>query len=170
MHVKDAITQRCSIRAYEDRPVEPAKLQAVLEAARLAPSGNNRQPWKFVVVQDAQAREEMMAACRGQTFIGQAPVVIAACGLMPERIMSCQVPGDPVDVAIAIDHMTLAAVELGLGTCWIGSFDQDAVRKVLGIPSTAWVIEVLTLGYPAETGRPKTRKALDEIVCWERWS
>ena len=84
--------------------------------------------------------------------------------------MSCQVPGDPVDVAIAIDHMTLTAAELDLGTCWIGAFDQDAVRGLLGIPPTAKVIEVLTLGYPADSPRPKSRKPAGEVVCWERWN
>jgi nitroreductase len=170
VNVQDAIRSRYSVRAYQDRPVEQDKLLAVLEAARLAPSGGNRQPWKFVVVRDAQTRGAMMAACSGQAFIGQAPVVIAAVGTMSDRVMKCQVPGDPVDVAIAIDHMTLAAVELGLGTCWVGAFDQDAVRRVLGVPDSAKVIEVLALGYPADKPRAKDRKAMEEIVCWERWS
>jgi len=170
MNVHDAIRNRYSVRAYQDRPVEQDKLLAVLEAARLAPSGSNRQPWKFVVARDARTRQALMAACGGQKFVGQAPVVIAAVGIMPDRIMKCQVPGDPVDVAIAIDHMTLAAVELGLGTCWVGAFDQDAVRRALGIPDSAKVIEVLALGYPADAPRPKARKAMDEIVCWEKWS
>lgn len=170
MNVMDAIRGRYSVRSYKDQPVEEDKLLAVLEAARLAPSGSNRQPWRFVVVRDVQRRQEMMAACKGQKFIGQAPVVIAAVGLMPDRVMSCDVPGDPVDVAIAIDHMTLAAFELGLGTCWVGAFDQDAVRNVLEIPADHKVIEVLALGYPAADAGAKDRKSLEDIVCWERWS
>ncbi len=170
MDVQQAIRERYSVRSYEDRPVEPAKLEAVLEAARLAPSGSNRQPWKFVVVQDADRREAMKAACGGQKFVAAAPVVIAAVGILPDRVMSCDIPGDPVDVAIAIDHMTLTATELGLGTCWVGAFDQDAVRSVLGIPDSAKVIEVLALGYPADSAKPKERKTLDEVVCWETWS
>jgi nitroreductase len=170
MDVAEAIQQRYSVRKYEDRPVEEPKLLAVLDAARLAPSGSNRQPWKFVVVRDAVTRAKLADACNSQTFIGTAPVVIAACGTMPDRMMSCDVPGDPVDVAIAIDHMTLQATELGLGTCWIGAFDQDAVRRVLEIPASAKVIEVLTLGYPADAQREKKRKGLDEIVCWDQWS
>lgn len=170
MDVQEAVRARYSVRLYEPREIEEDKLLAVLEAGRLAPSGNNRQPWRFVVVRDSLTREKLVEACAGQKFIARAPVVIAAVGLMPDRMMQCQVPGDPVDVAIAIDHMTLAATHLGLGTCWIGAFDQGAVRDVLGIPDTAKVIEVLTLGYP--DGRPptKNRKALEEIVCWERWS
>ena len=170
MDVKQAIAQRYSVRSYKDRDVEEEKLTGVLASARLAPSGSNRQPWKFVVVRDAEARRRLAAACNNQTFIASAPVVIVAVGTMPDRIMHCDVPGDPVDVAIAIDHMTLTATELGLGTCWIGAFDQDAVRGVLGIPATAKVIEVLPLGYPADQPRPKNRKALEEIVCWDKWS
>ncbi len=170
MNVQKAIRNRYSVRAYQDREIEQEKLDAVLEAARLAPSGSNRQPWKFVVVRDAAMRQRLAHACNGQRFIGDAPVVIAAVGAMPGREMSCKVPGDPVDVAIAIDHMTLAATELGLGSCWIGAFDQDAVRGLLNIPEDAQVIEMLPLGYPADEPRPKKRKGTEEIVCWEMWS
>jgi len=169
MDVEEAIRNRYSVRAYQDRQVEKEKLQAVLESARLAPSGNNRQPWRFVVVLDGQRRLALAAACNAQQFVAQAPVVIAAVGTTPQRMMSCAVPGDPVDVAIAIDHMTLTATALGLGTCWIGSFDQQAVRRVLNIPESVKVIEVLTLGYPADSRRLKARKQLEEIVCWEKW-
>ena len=167
--VMRAIQARFSVRAYQDRPVESDKLLAVLEAGRLAPSAKNRQPWRFVVVQDSQTRQKLVGPCNGQAFVAQAPAVIAAVGLLPDRIMDCQVPGDPVDVAIAVDHMTLAAVELGLGTCWVGKFDQDQVRRLLHIPNDVKIIELLTLGYPAEPPRTKVRKVMDEIVCWEQW-
>ncbi len=172
MDVREAICKRYSVRNYTNQPVDDAMLTEVLEAARLAPSGSNRQPWTFVVVRDADLRARLVEACNGQAFVGTAPVVIAACGTMPDRMMSCEVPGDPVDVAIAIDHMTLQAAELGLGTCWVGAFNQDAVRDVLGIPAdAAKVIEVLTLGHPADTPpKAKKRKDLDEIVRWDRWS
>ncbi|NLF29512.1 MAG: nitroreductase [Planctomycetes bacterium] len=171
MDVREAIRRRYSVRKYTPQPVDEAMLRTVLEAARLAPSGSNRQPWKFVVVRDPDLRARLVEACNGQAFVGTAPVVIAACGTMPDRTMSCDVPGDPVDVAIAIDHMALQAAELGLGTCWIGAFKQDAVRSVLGIPADAKVIEVLTLGHPADKPpQAKKRKDLSEIVCWDRWS
>ena len=169
MDVMEAIQKRYSVRTYQDRPVEREKLLAVLEAARLAPSGNNRQPWRFIIVQDAQQRQKLVDACCGQKFIGLAPVVIVAVGLTPERIMTCGVPGDPVDVSIALEHIALAAAAQGLGTCWIGAFEQDKIRDVLGIPATAKVIEVMPLGYPADAVRPKTRKPIDEIVCWDKW-
>ena len=165
------VSERHSVRSYEPRPVEPETLERILEAVRLAPSGSNRQPWRFVVVQEAETRERLSVACANQAFIAGAPVVIAGVGLMPERVMSCGIPGDPVDVAIAMEHLALAAVAEGLGTCWIGAFDQDQVRSVLGIPDSVKVIELMTLGYPAQAARPraKSRKALSDIVSYDRW-
>ena len=149
--------------------MEQEKLDRILDAARLAPSGSNRQPWKFVVVRDAETRKKLVLACSNQEFVGQAPVVIAGVGLMPDRVMSCGVPGDPVDVAIALEHVALAATAEGLGTCWIGSFHQDQIRALLGIPANAKVIEVMTLGYPADYPPPKTRKSMKELACYDRW-
>lgn len=169
MELYEAIQKRYSVRAYQDKPVEQDKLDRILEAARVAPSGSNRQPWKFVVVRDAGMRKKLVAACCDQAFVAEAPVVIAGVGLMPERSMHCDVPGDPVDVAIAMEHIALAATAEGLGTCWIGAFHQDPVRDLLGVPKTAKVIEVMTLGYPADQLRPKKRKPVGEIVCYEQF-
>jgi len=169
MDLYEAIKLRYSVRSYLNKPVEQEKLDRVLDAARLAPSGSNRQPWKFVVVHDAEARKKLISACSNQEFVGQAPVVIAGVGLMPDRIMSCGVPGDPVDVAIALEHVALAATAEGLGTCWIGAFHQDQIRALLGIPTNAKVIEMMTLGYPADRPQPKTRKPIRELVCHDQW-
>jgi len=169
MDLYEAIKSRYSVRSYLNKSVEQEKLDRILDAARLAPSGSNRQAWKFVVVRDAETRKKLVSACSNQEFVSQAPVVIAAVGLMPDRIMSCGVPGDPVDVAIALEHVALAATSEGLGTCWIGSFHQDQVRTLLGIPANAKVIEVMTLGYPADHPQPKTRKPMKELVCYDQW-
>ena len=169
MDLFDAIRGRYSVRSYQARPIEQDKLDRVLEAARLAPSGSNRQPWKFVVVRDAETRKKLVPACCDQQFVGQAAAVIAGVGLMPDRVMRCDVPGDPVDVAIALEHIALAAAAEGLGTCWIGAFHQDQVRQVLGIPQTAKVIELMTMGYPADKPAAKSRKPLTEIVCYDRF-
>lgn len=160
---------RYSVRCYQDKPVGGETLARILEAVRLAPSGANRQPWRFVVIRDAGTRERLVEACNGQQFISQAPVVVAGCGLMPERIMRCGMPGDAVDLAIAMEHLALAATAEGLGTCWIGAFYQDKVREVLGIPDSVRVVELMTLGYPADAPGPKKRKALSEIICYDRW-
>jgi nitroreductase len=169
MDLYEAIKSRYSVRSYLNKPVEQEKLDRILDSARLAPSGSNRQPWKFVVVRDAETRKKLVPACSNQEFVGQAPVVIAGVGLMPDRIMSCGVPGDPVDVAIALEHVALAATAEGLGTCWVGSFHQDQIRALLGVPTNAKVIEVMTLGYPADHPRPKSRKPMKELVCYDRW-
>ena len=122
-----------------------------------------------MVVRDAEVRRRLVAACFDQQFIAQAPVVVAGVGLMPDRVMRCDIPGDPVDVAIAMEHLALAAAAEGLGTCWIGAFYQGRVREVLGIPESAKVVAVMTLGYPADSPRPKSRKPVSEIVCHDRW-
>ena len=169
MDFLELVASRHSVRSYQSRPVEQDKLDRILEAVRLAPSGSNRQPWRFVVVRDPDVRRRLVAACANQQFIAQAPVVIAGVGLLPDRVMLCEVPGDPVDVAIALEHLALASAAEGLGTCWIGAFHQERVREVLGIPESAKVIGVMTLGYPADTPRPKSRKPISEIVCHDRW-
>ena len=170
MEVKDAIINRKSIRGYQDKPVPEDKLNNVLEAARLAPSGGNRQQWKFVVVRDAEKRKKLSEAANSQAHVAGAPVVIAGVSTVPDNMMICGVPGYPVDLAIAIDHMTLAAVDEGLGTCWIGAFSQDKARAVMGIPDKYVIVCLLTLGFPADEGRPKMRKELGEIVCYDTFS
>jgi nitroreductase len=169
MELKDAILQRKSIRSYENKPVPEDKLNVVLEAARMAPSGANRQPWKFIVVRDNEKRKQLSAASGGQGHVAEAPVVIAAVGTMPENMMVCDVPGYPVDLSIAVDHMTLAAVDEGLGTCWIGAFNQDKARDTLGVPENCKIVALLTLGFPRDSGRPKERKPLEEIVCYDTY-
>jgi nitroreductase len=171
MNVSQAIRLRHSVRTYEDRPVEDDKLLRVLEAARIAPSARNMQDWKFIVVRDAETRRQLDAASNGRGWIADAPAIIVCCGSPIEYKMKCGHLAYLVDVTIAIDHMTLQAVEEGLGTCWIGAFDEPKIREILGIPNTARVVELLPIGYPAD-GTPsegKPRKTLEEIVCYEKW-
>lgn len=170
MNVYEAIEARRSIRGYEDRPVEQEKLDRILEAARLAPSASNRQEWRFVVVRDAVTRQHLMKAASNQAFVGQAPIVIACCAETDGHLMRCGQPCYPIDVAIAIDHITLAAVEEGLGTCWIGAFSEPEAKEILGIPERIRVVELLTLGYPAALPGACNRKSLEEIVCHDKWS
>lgn len=163
MEVLKAIKNRYSCRSYKTEPIPEEKLKKVLAAARLAPSAHNAQERKFVVVKDPEKRKEVSQAA-GQGFIAQAPVVIVAVGLEPEHIMSSGNPAYAIDLAIAVDHMTLVAIEEGLGTCWIGAFSQEEVKKVLGIPKEYKVVVLLPLGFPADKPGPKTRKNLEEIV------
>ncbi len=168
MDVMEAIRGRRSIRSFMDRPVEEEKLSAVLEAGRLAPSARNLQDWRFVVVRDPATRKRLAEAARNQEFVGQAPVVIAACGTS-DMVMTCGQLAYALDVAIAVDHMTLAAFSLGLGTCWIGAFYEELVKEILGIPEQIRVVALLPLGYPDQASRPTPRKKLDEILAYERW-
>ena len=167
MELTEAIRNRRSIRDYQDKPEPQEKLNNVLEAARLAPSASNRQMWKFVVVRESERRRELSRATGGQAHIASAPVVIAAVATMPEYVMRSGVPAHPVDLAIAVDHMTLAAVNEGLGTCWIGGFHQEEVRNILNVPEKYRVVALLTLGFQATVPEAKPRKALEEIVCCE---
>lgn len=163
--------QRTSIRSYTKKPVSKKMLTEILEAGRLAPTACNLQPFRFVVVQQ---KENLAALAEGYPaeWFTEAPVVIAIC-TAPKKAWSRQKHDDKnyadVDGAIAADHMTLAAQELGLGTCWIGAFNPKIIRKVLGLPRSAEPLILLTLGHPNEKGRPKTRKTLDELVNLETW-
>lgn len=170
MRIAEAIKERRSVRDYKALPVPDEKLMRILNAARMAPSAGNRQPWKFIVVRDKKRRKAIARAASSQNFVGEAPVVIAAVALSPDRPMACGVPSYAVDLAIAVDHMTLLATEEGLGSCWIGAFSQDEVRSILNIPQDHKVVALLPLGYPADTPRSKIRKPLEEIVAYEAFS
>jgi len=169
MDFEDVIRNRYSVRAYREDPVPEEDLEAVLEAARLAPTACNLQAFRLVVVHTAGRQEELGRVYRHPWF-AQAPIVIAACGL-PEENWSRRDGKNYVDVdtAIVMDHLILAAAARGLGTCWIGAFDPVAAREVLGLPAHVDPIALTPLGYPADTPKPKKRKSLDELVCYERY-
>jgi nitroreductase len=120
-------------------------------------------------VRDKEKRLRLSVAAKEQAFVAQAPVVIAACGTETEYIMTCGQYTYPIDVAISVDHMSLEAAEQGLGTCWIGAFHEDQVKKILGVPEKIRVVVMLTLGYPAESPSARPRKGLEEIVAYDGW-
>ncbi|MCW3997835.1 MAG: nitroreductase family protein, partial [Candidatus Bathyarchaeota archaeon] len=170
MNVFDAIKKRRSIRSFLETPVEEEKLNAVLEAARLAPSAKNFQEWRFIIVKNRKVREKIAQASNEQTFIGEAPVVIVACAVTDGYVLSCGQLCYPIDVAIALDHISLVAVELGLGTCWIGAFNEKKVKQILGIPEEVRVVELMPLGYPSFEGvKDKIRLPFEKIVKHDRW-
>jgi nitroreductase len=171
MDLMEAIRRRFSVRRYRDKPVEERKLRDILEAGRLAPSASNGQEWRYIVVRDEEKRKRLMKAAHGQAFVAEAPVVIAACAETDNRVMSCGQRAYPINVAISVDHMTLKAVEEGLGTCWIGRFNEAKAKEILDVPEEIRIVELLTLGYPAQAPPgEKDRKALEEIVMYERWT
>lgn len=166
MDIFKAIQTRRSIRGYKSTPISEEKLRKILEAARLAPSAHNAQDWKFVVVKDLD-KKKALAQAAGQDFIASAPVIIAAVGLEPEHLLPSGNPAYAINLAIAVDHMTLVAVEEGLGTCWIAAFSQEKVKEILNIPKDCKVVALLPLGIPADPGHTKSRKSLEEIISYD---
>ena len=169
MEMSDLIKKRYSVRAYKPDPVEEEKLQQVLEAARLAPTAANRQPFQLIVIRTAGREAELQRIYRREWFV-QAPLILCACGIPGEGWI--RMDGKPyvdVDVAIAMDHLILAATELGLGTCWIAAFDPSAAREVLGLPDGVEPIAFTPLGCAADRPAPKKRKPLSDLVRYDRW-
>ena len=164
MDVFEAIRTRRSIRKYRQEPIPNEKLESIFEAARLAPSAANRQPWRFVVVQDADRKKALAEAANNQTFLRDAAAIVAALG--DPDVSARWFEKDPM---IALEHMALAATALGYGTCWIGAFDEDAVKRLLKIPVKMKIVALLPIGIPDETPTSRPRKELSEIFFKEEW-
>lgn len=170
MDFSQLISHRYSVRKYKDQGVENDKLLQVLEAARLAPTAVNFQPFILLVFQEKEKRESLIETYRRE-WIKSAPVIILACADHSQswkRSMDGKDSAD-IDVAIAVDHMTLQAAELGLGTCWVCNFDAQKCAEILELPSYLEPLVMLPLGYPADTAREKKRKELNDIVHWEKF-
>lgn len=170
MNFQDLIRARYSCRAYRRNPVTEDQLEQVLEAARLAPTASNRQPFRLVVIRTA-GREQELGRVYDKDWFVQAPLVIAACGVPAENWMRAQDGKNynDVDVAIAMDHLILAAADLGLGTCWIAAFDPAAAREVLALPEGVEPVAFTPLGHPADTPGQKTRKDASDLVHYEKY-
>jgi nitroreductase len=169
MSVLDVIRERRSVRVYKSDPIPEESILRVLEAARLAPSGKNLQPWKFVVVQDVELKKRLAKASNQQDFIADAPLIIVACGFPDEcyRTMGRYMKSWPVDVTIALEHLILQAQEEGLGTCWIGSFEEEEVKSLLDVPEHVKVLALTPLGYPGEVPEFRGRKPLEKIISYD---
>ena len=147
--------------------VEDDKLEQVLEAARLAPTAANRQPFQLIVIH-ASGREDELRRIYDKPWFVQAPIVICACAVQSQGWVRRDSKNYcTVDVAIAMDHLILAAADLGLGTCWIGAFDLTLAREVLGLPEDVDPIAFTPLGYANDEPKPKTRKPLAELIRYE---
>jgi nitroreductase len=170
MDFTQLITSRYSVRAYKPDPVEPEKLQQILEAARLAPTAANRQPFQLIVIHTEGRENELQAIYHRDWFV-QAPILICAVGVP----RNSWVRSDDnrryldVDLAIVMDHLILAAADQGLGTCWIGAFNARAARAALSLPDDVEPLIFTPLGYPADLPGPKERKPLEELVRYEKW-
>jgi nitroreductase len=170
MDFLDLVQQRYSVRAYRPAPVEDDKLAQVLEAARLAPTAANRQPFQLIVAHVKGREAELQRVYARRWFI-QAPLVICACGIH-DQAWERDADGinyTAVDVGIVMDHLILAATSLGLGTCWIAAFNPIAARQVFGLPEGVEPVALTPLGYPADQPIPKARKPLADLVRYEKW-
>lgn len=169
MTFNEIAKKRYSLRSFDSRPVEKDKIIYILEAARLSPSACNLQPYHFIVVTDKEVRKRIIETYPRE-WMKNAPVIIVACGdhstswKRKDGKDHCD-----VDVAIAVEHMALAAAELGLGTCWVCAFDADKCHEALNLPENMEPIALMPLGYPTEDNiiPEKRRKNLDEIVSWD---
>jgi nitroreductase len=171
MDVLDAIRGRRSIRAYRNKNVSKQIVERLIEAARLAPSAGNIQPWEFVIVRKAEIKEKLVEAALGQKFILQAPVVIVVCvnesraargyGLRGKELYCIQ------DTAAAIQNINLLAYSLGLGTCWVGAFDEKAAAESVQAPKGTRPVAIVPVGYPAESPPPRNRRLRNQIVHYE---
>jgi nitroreductase len=171
MDVFEAVQKRRSVRAYDSAPISEEKMSKILEAARLAPSAGNIQPWHFIVVTDVEKRKKL-AQVRFAKFLSQAPIVIVGCS-----DQKASPSWFAVDVSIAMQNMVLTATGEGVGTCWIGSFNEDQVRELLKIPENFRVVALLAMGYPGKKidimGKIlhfiRRRKRLKRIISYEEW-
>jgi nitroreductase len=167
MEFLELAEKRYSVRAYKSTPIEYDKLQKVLEAARLAPTADNRQPFQLIIIQ-TQGREEELLRIYGKPWFVEAPVVICACSIPSESWIRqdgknyCE-----VDVAIAMDHLILAATDLGLGTCWVGAFNPEEARRVLKLPDDVEPIAFTPLGYPNDQPEDIIRKPIEELIRYD---
>ena len=173
MEFYEAVMTRRSVRSYKPDPVPEDALNRILEAVRMAPSGSNRQPWKFIVVTDSEKRRRLMEICGNQRFVGEAPVAIVGCG-MDVKYNRGGYMGDKaflVDVSIAFTHLILAARAEELGTCWIGDFENRKVKELFDVPDDFDVVAVTPLGYPDGDSFKETdmRKLFEDVVSKDKF-
>lgn len=170
MNIYDLIEKRRSVRDFREDPIPDDVLERILNAGRMAPSAHNAQDYKFIVVKDSFLKKEISKACSEQKFLTEPPVIIVGVSTNPDYSLSSGVPSYAMDVSIALDHITLAAVEEGMGTCWIGSFSQEDIKKILDIPEKCKVVALLPLGVPYDDPGVKSRKSIKELVSYEKFS
>lgn len=173
MDVFETITGRRSIRKYKDTPVAREEIERLLNFARLAPSWKNLQCWRFLVLTDPLSREALLEAFPednpGKKALVSAPCVIVVCADPTESGVENGMEYYLADTAIAFDHLCLAAYGMGLGTCWMGWYDEQAMKSALGIPPQIKVVGITPLGYPDQDPKPRPRKELSQVAYFETW-
>ncbi len=165
MSLVDVIISRRSIRKYEKRNVPEDVMNKILEAGRQAPSAGNAQPWHFIVVTDPKVKEKLSQRI-WSTFIKDSAFTVVGCGYVGDEYGR---KWSTVDTAIALQNMVIAAWSLGVGSCWVGAFQEEEVKRLLGIPDEWKVVAMVAFGYPAEKPGTKTKKPLNEIVSYNKF-
>ncbi|MDO5851142.1 MAG: nitroreductase family protein [Methanobacteriaceae archaeon] len=169
MDVFEAIKNRCSVRSYKNKEIEEEKLNKILEAGRLAPSAKNKQNWKFIIVKNQKIKDKLTKASSDQKFISEAPVIIVACGTNTDYTMACGQKSYNIDVSIAVSFMMLECFEQGLGSCWLGRFNEKEYHDILNIPEEACVVATLVVGYGKENPNKTSRKSIEEIISYDKY-
>jgi len=171
MDVLEAIRGRRSIRAFKSDDVSPEIVEKLLDAASWAPSAGNIQPWEFIVVRKPEIKRALVEAALDQTFIEEAPVVIAVCANKNRSSQGYGIRGKTLyclqDTAASIQNIVLTAYSLGLGTCWVGAFREEEAREILKIPEGIRPVAIIPVGYPAETPSPRNRRPISQTVHYE---
>ena len=171
MDFNTLIHKRYSCRHYSPDQIEEGKFNQVLEAARLAPTAANRQPFQIIIIKTAGNEEKLMGIYHRDWFV-QPPLVLCVCSQPAEGWLRKKYDNQSyaaVDAAIVVDHITLQAADLGLGTCWIGDFNPQAARDFLKLPADVEPIAFTPLGYPLDEPKPKARKALEDLIRHDTW-
>ena len=163
------VRNRRPVKKFDDRIVEAESIEAVLEAARYAPSAGEAQPWRFVVVQEALARHQIAAAAFNHPHVKTAPVVVVCCARIHSHVSGSGRPSFPMDLAAATQTMAIAAADLGLHTSWIYGYRESAIRPVVGIPDDVPIVGLLCLGHQAGLRDLPERRSRDEVIGWDRW-
>ncbi len=205
MDVSEAIRKRRSIRKFKPDPIPEEKIRLLLDSARLAPSGTNTQPWRFIIVKDNDTKKKVQEAAHNQRHVKSAPIIIVCCadlkafkgfpervdeliesGALPERTREVFIPylkkgmstvtkdalmvAAAANVAIAVEHIVLQAVEIGLGTCWVRWYEDNKVKEILDIPEHVEVMALLPVGVPDEDPAQRPRLDIDKITYWEKYN
>jgi len=168
MNFLELAQKRYSVRDYLSTAVEDEKLQYVLEAARLAPTASNRQPFRLIILKTAD-REDEIGRIYHRDFFVKAPIILAACGVPAEAWVRDGMNYMHIDIAVVMAHITLAATDVGLGTCWIAAFNPRIAREVLHLPPSIEPVAFTPLGYPADQPGLKERKPVDALVKFDHW-
>ncbi|MDX1394542.1 MAG: nitroreductase family protein [Gemmatimonadota bacterium] len=163
------VRNRRPVRSFADRIPPADAVEAVLEAARYAPSAREAQPWRFVVVQDALSRHRLAAAAFNHPHLKSAPVVVVCCARIHSHISGSGRPSFPMDLAAATQTMMIAAADLGIHASWVYGFRESAVRPVVGVPDDVPVVALLGLGYPDGLSDLPERRPREDVIAWDTW-